>query len=107
MGREEDQLLKRAYMIGNDKIEYSFRGAHYVYDFGRMQQINVETGKAREIRRPMGFPPRPKGSILPSGPMVIVQVRGGQSGQMISVPDPDNAGQQINVFVPPNARVGS
>merc|ERR1711979_43767 len=42
-----------------------------------------------------------------SGPMVIVQLRSGQPGQMISVPDPNNAGQQINVFVPPNARVGS
>merc|ERR1712119_153510 len=26
---------------------------------------------------------------------------------MITVPDPNNAGQQINVFVPPQAKVGS
>jgi len=105
--REEDSLLKRAYMIGNEKIEYSFRGAHYVYDFGRMQQINVETGKSREIRRPYGFPPPPKGSILPPGPMTIVTVRPGQPGTTIQVPDPNNPGQQIQVFVPPNARPGS
>jgi hypothetical protein len=105
--REEDSLLKRAYMIGNEKVEYSFRGAHYVYDFGEMQQINVETSKARQIRRPHGFPLPPKTSILPPGPMTIVTVRNGQPGTTIQIPDPNNGGQVINVFVPPAARVVS
>merc|ERR1711937_125295 len=88
-------------------VEYSFRKTHYRYDFKRMQQTNVESGKSREIRQPYGFPPPPKASILPIGPMVIVKVQSGQPGQMITVPDPNNAGQQINVFVPPQAKVGS
>jgi hypothetical protein len=104
---EEDKILKRAYMLGNQSVEYSFRKTHYRYDFKKMRQTNVETGKSRDIRRPYVFPPPPKGSILPTGPMVIVKVRDGQPGQMISVPDPNNAGQQINVFVPPEAKVGA
>jgi hypothetical protein len=104
---EEDKILKRAYMIGNQSVEYSFRKTHYRYDFKKMQQTNVDTGKSRGIRRPYGFPPPPKGSVLPIGPMVIVKVRDGQPGQMITVPDPNNAGQQINVFVPPEAKVGA
>merc|ERR1712232_1098762 len=71
------------------------------------QQTNVDTGKSREIRQPYGFPPPPKGSILPTGPMVVVKVLAGQPGQMTTVPDPNNPGRQINVFVPPQAKVGS
>mmetsp|Transcript_3480 Transcript_3480/g.5799 ORF Transcript_3480/g.5799 Transcript_3480/m.5799 type:complete len:304 (-) Transcript_3480:104-1015(-) len=104
---EEDKILKRAYMVGNQSVEYTFRRNHYRYDFKLMQQQNVASGKSREIRRPKGFPPPPKSSILPTGPMVIVQVKAGQPGTMITVPDPNNAGQKINVFVPPAARVGS
>jgi hypothetical protein len=104
---EEDKILKRAYMIGNPSVEYSFRKTHYRYDFKKMQQTNVDTGKSREIRRPYGFPPPPKESILPSGPMVVTEVRAGQPGQMTTVPDPNNPGQHINVFVPPQAKVGS
>jgi len=104
---EEDKILKRAFMIGNPSVEYSFRKTHYRYDFKKMQQTNVETGKHREIRQPYGFPPPPKGSILPTGPMVIIRVAAGQPGTMITVPDPNNPGQQINVFVPPQAKVGS
>merc|ERR1711937_9963 len=88
-------------------VEYSFRKAHYRYDFKKMQQINADTGKPREIRRPHGFPPPPKASLLPTGPMVVIRVQSGQPGQMITVPDPNNAGQQINVFVPPHAKIGS
>merc|ERR1740138_561122 len=79
---EEDKILKRAYMIGNQSVEYSFRKTHYRYDFKEMRQINVESGKSREIRRPYGFPPPPKASLLPTGPMVIVKVQSGQPGQV-------------------------
>jgi hypothetical protein len=104
---EEDKILKRAYMIGNQSVEYSFRKTHYRYDFKKMQQTNVDTGKSREIRRPYGFPPPPKGSILPTGPMVVTKVLKGQPGRMTTVPDPNNPGQLIDVFVPPQAKVGS
>lgn len=104
---EEDKILKRAYMVGSCIVEYTFRNNHYRYDFSRMLQQNVVTGKYREIRRPRHFPPRPKSSILPIGPMVFVQIKAGQPGTMITLPDPNNAGQKINVFVPPQARVGS
>mmetsp|Transcript_3475 Transcript_3475/g.5780 ORF Transcript_3475/g.5780 Transcript_3475/m.5780 type:complete len:642 (-) Transcript_3475:104-2029(-) len=104
---EEDKILKRAYMVGSCIVEYTFRNNHYRYDFSRMLQQNVVTGKYREIRRPRHFPPRPKSSILPIGPMVFVQIKAGQPGTMITLPDPNNAGQKINVFVPPAARVGS
>merc|ERR1711971_827981 len=39
--------------------------------------------------------------------MVVVKVLAGQPGQMTTVPDPNNPGRQINVFVPPQAKVGS
>mmetsp|Transcript_13265 Transcript_13265/g.21819 ORF Transcript_13265/g.21819 Transcript_13265/m.21819 type:complete len:270 (+) Transcript_13265:38-847(+) len=104
---EEDKILKRAYMVGSPSVEYTFRKNHYRYDFERMHQQNVVSGKSREIRRPKGFPRPPKSSILPTGPMIIVQVRAGQPGTVILVPDPNNAVQSINVFVPPQARAGS
>merc|ERR1712072_886337 len=38
---------------------------------------------------------------------VIITVGTGQAGQMITVPDPNNPGSKINVFVPPGAKPGS
>mmetsp|Transcript_43461 Transcript_43461/g.68846 ORF Transcript_43461/g.68846 Transcript_43461/m.68846 type:complete len:303 (+) Transcript_43461:110-1018(+) len=106
-GEEEDKVLKRAYMVGNSEVKYCLRDQYYKYDFQNWKQINESTGKTRDIRRPYGFPPPPKASILPTGPMVVVKVKAGQPGQMITVPDPNNPGQSINVFVPPTAKVGS
>jgi len=106
-GDEEDKVLKRAYMVGNSEVKYCLRDQYYKYDFQNWKQINESTGKTRDIRRPYGFPPPPKASILPTGPMVVVKVKAGQPGQMITVPDPNNPGQNINVFVPPGAKVGS
>jgi len=106
-GDEEDRVLKRAYMVGNSEVKYCLRDQHYKYDFRNWKQVNESTGKTRDIRRPYGFPPPPKASILPTGPMVVVKVKAGQPGQMITVPDPNNPGQSINVFVPPTAKVGS
>mmetsp|Transcript_43463 Transcript_43463/g.68852 ORF Transcript_43463/g.68852 Transcript_43463/m.68852 type:complete len:305 (+) Transcript_43463:114-1028(+) len=106
-GDEEDRVLKRAYMVGNSEVKYCLRDQYYKYDFQNWKQINESTGKTRDIRRPYGFPPPPKASILPTGPMVVVKVKAGQPGQMITVPDPNNPGQSINVFVPPTAKVGS
>merc|ERR1719353_89477 len=64
------------------------------------------THKEREIRPPPG-PRPPKHALLPTGPMVIITVGTGQPGQMITVPDPNNPGQKINVYVPPGAKPGS
>merc|ERR1719262_1610090 len=71
-----------------------------------MRQTNLRTHKEREIRPPPG-PRPPKDPLLPTGPMVIITVGAGQPGQMITIPDPNNPGSKINVFVPPAAKPGS
>lgn len=108
-GKEEDLILKRAYMMGNDKVKYSFRGEQYSYYFGKphMNQMNLTTGNKRDIRPPLGFPPPPKASILPIGPSVIVKVPPGKQGQTIEVDDPNNPGQKITVYIPPDAKAGA
>jgi len=102
---QEDKILKRAYLIGQPNAEFSLRGQKYKYHFRTMTQHNQNTGKDRKIRPPPG-PKPPKNPLLPRGPMVILTVREGQAGNNISVPDPNNPGKSVNVFVPPHARPG-
>jgi len=71
------------------------------------KQINVDTGKGRNIRPPPGYPPPPKAPLLPTGPMIILVVKAGQAGTMIQVADPNNPGQTIPVYVPKDAKVGA
>jgi hypothetical protein len=105
--REEDALLKKAWMVGNPKVQYNFRDQYYCYDFSKMEQINHLTGKGRPIREPYGFPKRPQTSLLPTGPMVVITIKRDQIGQCIQVPDPNNPGQQVPVYVPKDAKPGS
>jgi hypothetical protein len=104
---EEDAILKRAWMVGNPNVKYNLRGQNYIYDFEKMLQINKETGKGRPIRKPHKFPDMPTSSLLPTGPMVVISVKKGQPGTCIQVPDINNPGQFVPVYVPPGAKVGS
>merc|ERR1719214_315938 len=86
--KEEDNILKRAYMTGHKKAKYSLRGNRYEYDFARMKQINVESGKERDIRPPHKMKP-PSKPIFPSGPVMVVRVPPHSPGTIIQVPHPD------------------
>jgi len=103
---QEDRILKRAYLVGQPNVRFHLRGQDYEYSFKTMRQKNLKTDKERNIRPPPG-PRPPKQALLPTGPMVITTVGAGQSGQMITVPCPNNPGNNINVFVPPAAKPGS
>jgi len=103
---QEDMILKRAWMTGQNNAKFELRGQKYEYNFRKMVQINKDTNRERKIRPPLG-PRPPKKPLLPSGPMIILTVKQDQPGSMISVPDPNNMGQNILVFVPAHAKPGS
>jgi hypothetical protein len=109
--KEEDNVLKRAYMTGTKKAKYKFRGGQmYEYDFGKMEQKNLESGKAREIRAPYEW--KKKGIKPPSKPIaqgrtMVVKVPPGGPGTVIQVPHPDDKSMNIAVEVPKTARVGA
>lgn len=103
---DEDMILKRAWMTGQKNVKYKLRGQKYEYNFKKMIQINKETKKERKIRPPRG-PKPPSKPILPPGPMIILTVREGQPGTQIQVPDPNNKGKKISVFVPAHAKPGA
>lgn len=104
-GREEDMVLKRAYLVGQPNAKFSLRGQHYEYNFTKMTQRNLGTKKERKIRPPPGMT-APKAPLLPKGAMVVITVRKGQAGKTIELNDPNNPGQKIQVNVPSGARPG-
>jgi len=106
-GPEEDAILKRAYMTGSKNAKFHLRGQNYEYNFKKMIQKNKDTKKERQIRPPLKGPKPPKKPLLPTGPMTIITVRAGQPGTVISVPDKNNPGQNVQVFVPKHAKPGS
>jgi len=112
--REEDKILKRAYMAGFPKAKFQLRGYKYEYDFKRMTQLNKDTKTVREIRPPMR---RGKGGsleewkapstpIVPEGPTTVINVPPGSPGTVIQVPYPGKKNKFIAVKVPANAKVG-
>lgn len=105
-GKEEDRILKRAYMTGQKNAKFRLRGQNYEYNFSKMVQTNKDTKKERSIRPPCG-PQPPKKPLLPRGPMIILTVKAGQPGTMIPVADPNNPGQTLQVYVPPHAKAGA
>jgi len=105
-GKEEDAILKRAYMTGQKNAKFHLRGQSYEYNFKKMIQKNKETKKERQIRPPTKGPKPPKKPLLPTGPMIIITVGSGQPGTMIEVPDPNNPGKKVQVFVPAHAKAG-
>jgi len=103
--KQEDMILKRAYMTGQKNAKFHLRGQNYEYNFKKMLQKNKDSKKERSIRPPCG-PKPPSKPILPTGPMIIVTVKAGQPGTTIPIADPNNPGQTIQVFVPKHAKVG-
>lgn len=103
--KDEDRVLKRAFLAGFANARYSFRGHRYECNFSKMTQKNVGTGKVREMRAPHKWtaPPAP---ICKAGPTKCVRVPEGAAGTTIHVPHPKAKGQFIAVQVPPKARAG-
>jgi hypothetical protein len=103
--KEEDKILKRAYMAGFKGCKFHLRGQDYQYDFKKMVQKNVESGKERQIRCPHRWT-QPSAPIVPEGKTTVVNVPAGSPGSVVQVPYPGVPGKLINVNVPAKARVG-
>jgi len=101
----EDTVLKRAYLVGQPNAKFTIRGQTYAYDFIKMVQRNVGSGKERKVRAPPHME-APKDPLLPPGPMVVIPVPPG-GGKSTTIQDPNNPGQQITVAIPPMAKPGS
>jgi len=104
--KDEDVMITRAFLVGQKHCRFNLRGIRYEVDFQMMTQINLDNGKARAIRPPPGMK-APKNPLLPAGPMMVITVRAGQPGKVIKLEDPNNVGQQVEVAVPKNAKVGA
>ena len=72
----EDKILKRAFMAGFPKANFSIRGQEYEYDFKRMEQHNKRTNKTRKIRQPYKMQ-QPSKPIVPPGKTTVVKVQPG------------------------------
>jgi len=103
--KEEDKILKRAFMAGFPSAKFSLRGQKYQYDFKRMVQINQGSGKERRIRAPNKWKP-PRKPLVPAGPTTVINVPPGSPGTTIQVPYPGVAGAFISVNVPASAKSG-
>jgi hypothetical protein len=103
--KDEDKILKRAYMAGFPQAKFHLRGQHYTYDFKNMIQINKDTGKTRKIRAPHKWK-APKAPIVAAGPTTVVNVPPGAPGSVIQVPYPGQPGKLIAVNVPASAKPG-
>jgi len=101
---EENNVLKRAYLVGQPNCFFSLRGQDYEYNFDDMKQKNKGTGKERKFRAPQGMT-RPKKPVLPPGPTIIVTVPNPRTDSM-EVPDPNNPGNTVTVAIPPGAKPG-
>jgi hypothetical protein len=102
----EDKILKRAYLAGFPNAKYKLRGQQYEVNFRDMQQKNVRTGKAREIRPPFKWK-QPEKPIVEAGPTFCIKVPPGSPGTCIQVPHPKAKGHFISVNVPASAKVGA
>lgn len=103
--KDEDRVLKRAFMAGFPNARYSLRGHRYECNFAKMTQKNLGTGKAREMRPPHKWtaPPAP---VCKAGPTICIRVPDGAAGTNICVPHPKAKDQFISVKVPSSARPG-
>jgi len=103
--KDEDKILKRAYMAGFPRAKFTLRGQNYMYDFRRMVQVNKDTGKERSIRQPQKWK-APSKPLVPAGPTTVINVPKGSPGTTIQVPHPRVNGAFISVNVPASARAG-
>jgi len=102
---DEDKILKRAYMAGFRTAKFRLRGQSYIYDFGKMKQVNSESGKERSIRQPRKWK-APSKPLVPAGPTTVITVPPGSPGTTIQVPHPRVKGAFISVNVPASAKAG-
>jgi hypothetical protein len=102
---EEDKILKRAFMAGFPNCKFHLRKQTYQYDFKKMVQKNLTSGKERQIRCPHKWM-QPSAPIVPEGKTTVVNVPAGSPGSVIQVPYPGAPGKFINVNVPAKARPG-
>mmetsp|Transcript_36653 Transcript_36653/g.80029 ORF Transcript_36653/g.80029 Transcript_36653/m.80029 type:complete len:243 (+) Transcript_36653:91-819(+) len=103
--KDEDRVLKRAFLAGFPHARYSLRGQRYECNFAKMTQKNVASGKVREMRAPHKWT-APSAPICKAGPTMCVRVPEGAAGTVFHVPHPTAKGQFISVEVPSSARVG-
>lgn len=107
-GYEEDMLLKRAFLAGFPCASFYLRDQSYEYNFKRMEQKNMGTGKTREIRAPHTWK-QPEHKLVASGPTTTVRVArgpGGRAPKSMCVPHPKRKGEIFVVNVPSGAKVG-
>lgn len=102
---QEDKILKRAYMAGFPTAKFHLRGQSYVYNFQKMVQLNLDSGKERKIRQPLKWKP-PAKPLVPPGPTTVINVPAGSPGTTINVPHPRVKGAFISVKVPASAKPG-
>jgi len=103
--RDEDKILKRAFMAGFPSAKFHLRGQDYQYDFKHMKQVNRSTGKTRDVRPPRRWK-APAAPIVPKGKTTVVNVPAGAPGTVIQVPYPGKPGKFIAVNVPATAKPG-
>lgn len=102
--KSEDENIKKAFLVGHPHAQYSLRGQSYKYDFQQLKQINLDSGKERQIRAPPGMS-QPKSPLVPPGPMIIIQVPN-TPGTKMEISDPANKGSTITVAIPPGSKPG-
>jgi len=103
--KDEDRILKNAYMAGFPTAKFALRGQNYTYDFDKMVQVNRDSGKERKIRQPTKWR-QPSKPLVPAGPTTVVTVPKGTPGKKIQVPYPGVKGACISVNVPASAKAG-
>jgi hypothetical protein len=103
--KEEDRILKRAFLAGFPNARYSLRGQKYECNFSKMTQKNPTSGKVREMRPPRHWKP-PAAPVCRPGPTTCVKVPAGAAGSTIQLAHPRAKGQLISVQVPATARAG-
>jgi hypothetical protein len=103
--KQEDRILKRAFLAGFPNARYSFRGQKYECNFAKMSQRNVTSGKAREMRPPRNWKP-PAAPVCKPGPTICVKGPAGTAGSTMQVAHPKAKGQFIPVQVPATAKAG-
>ncbi|CAE8667477.1 unnamed protein product [Polarella glacialis] len=57
--KDEDKILKRAYLAGFPNARYTLRKQKYEVNFKNMQQKNLASGKSRRCGRPTSGPSQP------------------------------------------------
>ncbi|CAD7970611.1 unnamed protein product [Amoebophrya sp. A25] len=104
---DENAQLTQAYMSGLKHCSYRLRGNDYQYNFETMEQVNVASGKRRQIRPPPGLKP-PAAPVVPPGPTVCVLVpQSAKPGDVLHIPHPNNTALMMQVAVPADAYPGA